>query len=348
MESLQELAGVQYWLLAVTMLIAGLALLTFGGDWLADGAASLAANLRIEPVVIGITVVSIATSAPELFTCLIASFREGGDSLVLGNIGGSNLANVALILGLSALVCPIAGRARYYFWEIPWLISATAVFIVFCKGGVESKEGALLIVMMVIYLLVTIRLRLVWVKVLGPFYKILGIVKDPVSLNIGELEDMDEIDERPTHFALLLVLGGTVALLVGARLLVDSAQSIASTLEVSQGFVGLTVVAIGTSLPELAASIAAARKQQTELIAGNIFGSNLFNMLFVGGATAIASPIKWDGSLQIEMILMLVVTLLLAFVFRKRIDGSREMGRSSGMFLVVLYVGILIYSASNL
>ena len=348
MESLQELAGVQYWLLAVTMLLAGLALLTFGGDWLADGAASLAVNLRIEPVVIGITVVSVATSAPELFTCLIASFREGGDSLVLGNIGRSNLANVALILGLSALVCPIAGRARYYFWEIPWLISATAVFIVFCKGGVESKEGALLIVMMVIYLLVTIRLRLIWVKVLGPFYKILAIVKDPVSLNIGEFEDMDEIDERPTHFALLLVLGGTVALLVGARLLVDSAQSISSTLQVSQGFVGLTVVAIGTSLPELSASIAAARKQQTELIAGNIFGSNLFNMLFVGGATAIASPIKWDGSLKIEMILMLVVTLLLALVFRKRIDGSRELGRSSGMFLVVLYVGILIYSASNL
>ena len=100
--------------------VAGLALLTFGGDWLADGAASLAANLRIEPVVIGITVVSIATSAPELFTCLIAGFRDGGDSLALGNINGSNLANVALILGISACICPIAGRARYYFWEIPW------------------------------------------------------------------------------------------------------------------------------------------------------------------------------------------------------------------------------------
>ena len=178
--------------------------------------------------------------------------------------------------------------------------------------------------MMVIYLLVTIRLRLVWVKVLGPFYKILGIVKDPVSLNIGEFEDMDEIDERPTHFALLLVLGGTVALLVGARLLVDSAQSISSTLQVSQGFVGLTVVAIGTSLPELAASIAAARKQQTELIAGNIFGSNLFNMLFCRRCHGHSLTYKVGWIAENRDDTNAVVTLLLAqFVFRQNVSTAR-------------------------
>jgi cation:H+ antiporter len=131
-------------------------------------------------------------------------------------------------------------------------------------------------------------------------------------------------------------------------LLVDSAQSISTALDVDQGFIGLTVVAIGTSLPELAASVAAARKGQSGLIAGNIFGSNLFNMLFVGGATALTSPIQWDGSLKIEMLLMLVVTLLLALVFRKRPEGVREMGRVPGTCFVVLYIGILIYSASTL
>lgn len=342
------LDGAQYWCVVAVVLLAGLALLTYGGDWLADGAGSLAANLRVEPVVIGITVVSIATSAPELFTCIIAGFRDGGDNLVLGNIGGSNLANVALILAISALICPIVGRPRYYFWEIPWLILATGIFLFLCRGGVSGQEGGILIFLMLAYLLITVRLRSVWLRLLGPFYKFCGIVKDPESVKIGQFEDLDAVDERSTGTALLLVLGGTVTLLVGARLLVDSAQSISTALDVDQGFIGLTVVAIGTSLPELAASVAAARKGQSGLIAGNIFGSNLFNMLFVGGATALTSPIQWDGSLKIEMLLMLVVTLLLALVFRKRPEGVREMGRVPGTCFVVLYIGILIYSASTL
>ena len=348
LEFFQGLVGVQYWVVVPLVLLAGLALLTYGGDWLADGAASLAVNLRVEPVVIGITVVSIATSAPELFTCLIAGFREGGDSLVLGNIGGSNLANIALILGISALVCPIAGRPRYYFWEIPWLILATVFFLLLCRGGVEAREGGMLIAVMLVYLAVTLRLRTIWLKVLGPFYKACGLVEAPAEVRIGQFEDLRDIDDRPTRTALFLVAGGTLTLLVGARFLVDSAQSISTTLQVSQGFIGLTVVAIGTSLPELAASVAAARKGHTGLIAGNIFGSNLFNMLFVGGATAMASPIQWDGSLKMEMLLMLGVTLLLAVVFRKRSGSLREMGRGPGICLVVLYFAILIYSGATL
>lgn len=330
------------------VLLAGLALLAYGGDWLADGAASLASNFRVEPVVIGITVVSIATSAPELCTCLIAGFREEGDSLVLGNIAGSNLANIALILGVAAVIFPIGGKPRYYFWEIPWLIFATTTFVWVCHEGIKPSEGIIMIVMMIGYLVVTIRLRSFFMKVLGPIYKILGILKDLDNVRIGYFDELEEVEERTTHAACGLILSGTVALLVGAQFLVDSAQSISITLQVNQGYIGLTVVAIGTSLPELAAAMAAARKQQGGLIAGNIFGSNLFNMLFVGGVTATASPIEWDGTLKKEIFLMLGVTVLLALVFRRRRDGVLEIGRGAGLLLILLYLGILVYSGLSL
>ena len=344
----QGLNGTIYWVTVLPILFLGLALLTFGGDWLADGASSLAANFRIEPVVIGITVVSIATSAPELFTCLIAGFRDQGDSLVLGNIAGSNLANMALILGVAVVISPIIGRPRYYFWEIPWLILATIIFVLFCKGGITQLEGVVLIFLMISYLVVTLRLRPFFLTVLGPVYKMLGFIRDPALVKIGNFDDLEEVEKRASGTSFFLVVGGTLALLVGASLLVDSAQSIAMELHVSQAFIGLTVVAIGTSLPELAASVAAARKKQTGLIAGNIFGSNLFNMLFVGGVTATSSPIEWDGSLKKEVLLMLGVTLLLTLGFQKSAQGHRQMGRGVGLILIALYVTILIYSGIGL
>ncbi|MBT5380027.1 MAG: calcium/sodium antiporter [Opitutae bacterium] len=344
----QGLEGTVYWVVVLPALFLGLTLLTFGGDWLADGASSLAANFRIEPVVIGITVVSIATSAPELFTCLIAGFRDQGDNLVLGNIAGSNLANVALILGVAGLISPIIGRPRYYFWEIPWLLLATIIFVLFCYGGITQFEGVALVLLMISYLIVTLRLRPFFLSVLGPIYKKLGFIRDLAQVNIGNFDELEEIEKRASSTAFFLVIGGTLFLLVGASLLVDSAQAIAIRLHINQGFIGLTVVAIGTSLPELAASVAAARKKQTGLIAGNIFGSNLFNMLFVGGVTATASPIEWDGSLKKELFLMLAVTAFLTLVFRKKSSGHRQMGRAMGFIFITLYMSILIYSAISL
>ncbi len=344
----QALDGFAFWGIVLPLMVLGLVLLAFGGDWLADGAASLAVNLRVEPLVIGITVVSVATSAPELFTCLIAGFREQGDSLILGNIAGSNLANIALILGVSAVIHPIAGRPRYFLWEIPWLILASIIFIWSCRGGISQVQGVILLVLMIGYLVVTIRLRSFFLKVLGPVYRLLGIIKNPQDLTIGNFDEMEEIEKKSLQKSLTLVIVGTVILLVGASLLVDTAQVISIKLNVDQGFIGLTVVALGTSLPELAASVAAARKGQTALIAGNIFGSNLFNMLFVGGVTASVTSIGWDGSLKIEMFLMIAVTCLLAFAFQKAGDGKRKMVRGMGLFFIVLYFGILVFSAMSL
>lgn len=349
----QTLEGQMFWGLVSLALLAGLALLTYGGDWLADGAASIANHFKVDPIVIGIMIVSTATSAPELFTCLIAAFSgtEGGEGLILGNIVGSNLANIALIMGLAAMVCPIIERERYVYWEIPWLIVASCLFTWFCFGNLERWEGGVLLVLMVAYMVVTMRIQPFFKNVLGPMYKTIGLIKDPATVQMVDPEDsMDDIEERPVSKSIFLVVLGALALMFGARFLVDSAQAMSIKLNVDQGFVGLTLVAIGTSLPELAASLAAARKGHTSIIAGNIFGSNLFNMLFVGGATALAKPVIWDGKLKIEAFLMMAVTLMLLVAFRKEKQSAhvRHMGKATGLVFLVVYLAIMVWSGMNI
>ena len=353
LEYFLSLDGATFWGLVTVALLAGLALLTYGGDWLADGAASIADHFKIDPIVIGITVVSTATSAPELFTCLIASFTgaEGGEGLILGNIVGSNLANVALIMGVAAMVCPIVERERYVYWEIPWLIVASCLFTWFCFGDLTRMEGGILLLMMTGYMVVTMKIEPFFKGVLGPMYKTIGVIKDPSEIQMVDPEDsMDDIEHRPISKSLFLVILGAFALMFGARFLVDSAQAMSSKMNIDQGFVGLTLVAIGTSLPELAASIAAARKGHTSIIAGNIFGSNLFNMLFVGGATAAAKPVLWNGSLKIEAFLMIAVTVMLVFAFRKSSPEAhdRHMGKATGFVFLLVYIGIMVWSGMNL
>ncbi len=345
-----NLVGGMFWIVVPLVLIIGLALLTYGGDWLADGAASMADHFKVEPIVIGITVVSTATSAPELLTCLIAALGgNGGDSLVVGNIVGSNLANVALIMGVAAMICPIVERERYVYWEIPWLIIASGVFAWFCFGNLTRIEGVIFLVMMVQYMVITLRIEPFFKHFLTPIYMKLGLLKGDHSVKMVEPDDApDDIEHRPINASLMLVIGGGVALFLGANCLVDSAQAISLKLNINQGFVGLTVVAIGTSLPELAASVGAARKGHTAIIAGNIFGSNLFNMLFVGGITAVASPVSWDGNLKIELLLMMAVTCMLLFAFRKGPGVDRHMGKGIGFLFILVYVGIMVWSGMNL
>ena len=262
LEYFLQLDGATFWGLVTLALLAGLALLTYGGDWLADGAASIADHFKIDPIVIGITVVSTATSAPELFTCLIASFTgaEGWEGLILGNILGSNLANVALIMGVAAMVCPIV-EGRYVYWEIPWLIVASCLFTWFCFGDLTRMEGGILLVLMTGYMVVTMRIEPFFKGFLGPMYKTIGVLKDPSEVKMVDPENsFGDIEHRPISKSLFLVILGALALMFGARFLVDSAQAMSIKMNVDQGFVGLTLVAIGTSLPELAASIGAARR----------------------------------------------------------------------------------------
>jgi len=315
-------------LLLVILLVVGLAGLTFGGDWLCRGAASLALNFNINRVVVGLTIVSIATSMPELVAALVAA-ASGNSGIAMGNIIGSNIGNIGLILGVSAIIYPMGVQARLVTKEVPILLGVTVFFVlllllcVLDGARLGRIEGFLLLVLCVGYL---------WFVIKQASRKeVLGDIEEEISEELAH-----PISSNWLCFGLVAL--GTTLLALGADLLVGSASELAHRQNISNELIGLTVVAIGTSLPELAASVAAARRKQADLIAGNIVGSNLFNMVLIGGTTASIFPIKVDPTLfQVELPALLLFTFLLWIVFLT----NRRVTRMEGAFLLILYFLIL-------
>lgn len=310
------------------LVMIGLACLMFGGDSLARGAASLALNLHINPVVVGLTVVSIATSMPELFTAMLSTW-EGNPDLTIGNIVGSNLGNIGLIMGLTALIYPIRIQSRLILKEIPILLVATLLFSAVCFNQLITRvDGLLLVLAMAGYL----------------GYLVKSAKEGKADADVLE-EIMEEIPHptRSVWACLGFIIFGTVLLALGADLLVGGAVEMASRLGVSNALIGLTLVAIGTSLPELAASIAAARRKQSSICAGNIVGSNIFNILFVGGGVSIVIPVNVDIALfQIEFPAMLLMTALLWLIY----TTDKLVTRFEGVILLVVYFLIILLSTS--
>jgi len=313
-----------YLALAV-ILVVGLILLCVGGDWLAKGAASLALALKVNPVVVGLTVVSIATSMPEMITAFVAA-AGGNSGLAVGNIVGSNLGNAGLILGVAALIYPITIQSRLIRQEVPLLLIVTIMFTLMSMGGyltvgkIGRVEGLLLLVGTAAYLYF--------------------VTTQGKKSNVSKEELSDELSDPITSISkcVVFVLIGGVFLALGAELLVGSAVEIATRLNVSQVLIGLTVVAIGTSLPELAASVAAALRRQSDIIAGNIVGSNIFNMLLIGGSVATFFPLEVEKRLfVVEFPSMVLLTLLLWFSFHT----EKKVTRREGLFLVLLYLLII-------
>ncbi len=300
--------------------ICGLAMLYFGGDALTVGAAEIARRLRISPLVIGLTVVSIATSLPELFTSLFAA-KESPD-IALSNIVGSNWANIGLIMGIAALIRPIQIQGRLIRREIPVMVALTVVFWVLALGGLERWEGILLLGLMVLYLCYTARS--------------LKAVPDPAV----EAEILSEIPPKTLKpfSAAGLILGGALLLSLGAELLIGSSVEIAGRLGVNEVIIGLTLVALGTSLPELAAAISAAARGHSDLCAGNLIGSNIFNLLLVGGGMAAFVPVAVSASFFHFELPALLVLSLVTWRFLK--TGSL-VTRLEGGILIFLYVLLL-------
>jgi cation:H+ antiporter len=307
------------------ILVLGLFALTFGGDWLTDGAVALSANFKINPVVIGLTVVSIATSMPEMATSLMAAKDNPG--IALGNILGSNVANIGLILGVAALIAPLKIQLRMIQREVPILIAVTLLFGAFALGGgFHRVEGLVLLSLTVAYLVYVVR----------------G-ARDPHAQTVLEefAEGTEALRQRSTLTALLLIVLGGVALAFGADCLVSSSVELATRLGVSDLFIGLSIVAIGTSLPELAASVAAVRAGHGDLCAGNIVGSNLFNMLLIGGGvSAFAGMDVHDELLLVEFPALVLLSALLLWIFK----SGHIVSRAEGAFLLFLYVAILSVS----
>lgn len=312
------------WALIAVMLV-GFAALTLGGDWLTNGAVAISSNLKINPVVIGLTVVSIATSMPEMATSLMAAKSNPG--IALGNILGSNIANIGLILGIAAIIAPLKINLRLIRREVPILILVTLLFAEFALGGGFHRfEGAVLLMLTVAYLV----------------YMVRGAKEQDSQSVVDEFaEGAEQVPHKSTVVALLIIALGAGALALGADFLVGCSVEIATRMGVSDLFIGLSIVAIGTSLPELAASIAAVRSGHGDLCAGNIVGSNLFNMLLIGGGvSAFAGMDVRDELLLIEFPALVLLSALLLWIFK----SGHIVSRREGVFLLFLYVAILSIS----
>lgn len=308
-----------YWVLGLCLVV-GLVGLTYGGDWLTQGAAATSVNLRINPVIVGLTVVSIATSMPELVTSLLAAKDSPG--LAIGNILGSNIANIGLILGITALIAPLAIQMRLIRREVPILIAATLLFFVFAIGGFSRGEGAILLLLTVGYLVYIIR----------------SAKEEPEAVSTEFLEEVESAAKLSMGRALGLVALGALLLALGADMLVGSSVELAGRMGISDALIGLTIVAIGTSLPELAASVAAARAGHSDICAGNIVGSNLFNLLLIGGCVASITPFPVDSQLlRLEFPAVLLLTALLLWFFRT----GQIVSRREGVVLLALYGFVL-------
>jgi cation:H+ antiporter len=308
-------------LLACFFAALGFAGLTYGADWFVDGASGLARRFRISPLVIGLTVVAYGTSAPEIGTCLVAVL---GDSpgLAVGNVIGSNAANLGLILGLTAVMTPFAvprGLLRREFW---FMLGATLLLWPLAVGGVVSRPVGLgLAALLIAFNVLSIR----WGR----------------RTEGGDSDDPNDPGASPgLGRSLAITAVGLVALLIGAELLVRGATEIAVALGASETVIGFTLVAIGTSLPELATSVAAGRRGQIQIVAGNVIGSNLFNVLGALGISAAVAPIAIEPRLAGAEIPGVVVLTLLAGVFMLT---GRRVARLEGLVLLAGYAGYLIF-----
>lgn len=308
--------GLPGWGLALFMAI-GLGFLCLGGDFLVRGAASIALRLNMSPVVVGLTIVSIGTSSPEFITSLMGSLK-GKPALAIGNIVGSNLCNIGLILGIAALIKPIRVQLRLIRQEVPWLVVATFIFMLFCwSGELGRREGFCMLGGAVVYFVY--------------IYWQTRIVDRTVT---EEYVDDFKNPIESTLLCLLLMGGGVTLLAFGADWLVNGAVQVARKAGVSELVIGVTIVALGTSLPELMTSVVAALRGQSDICAGNIVGSNLFNILLIGGGVAAIKPIQVSpGLLRIEFPAMILLTLLLWLFFLT----GRKVSRWEGALLLLVY-----------
>jgi cation:H+ antiporter len=302
---------------AVLLLLVGLVILTGGAQVLVKGGSALALRLGLTPLVIGLTVLAYGTSSPEIVVSAQASLR-GNAAMAVGNVVGSNLCNLALILGLCALVRPVAASRNVVRRQVPLLILATVVSCAFLiDGHLHRWEGALLLVGLVVYTWLTIRSS----RRETAAAETSGAAPPPVHrMSVG--------------VAVLLVLGGLGLLVWGADLVVDAAITIAQVLGMSDVVIGLTVVAIGTSLPELATSLVAVLKGRVDLATGNVVGSSLFNLLGVLGAVGVIRATETSGLLVADLGVLLLITAVVYPLVR----SGRRVSRREGAVLLAGYI----------
>ena len=314
--------------LQVLLLIGGLALIVFGADWLVDGASGIARRFGLSEFVIGLTIVGMGTSAPEMVVSFIGAFQGNAD-IAIGNVVGSNIMNTLLILGVTALILPMAITPSNWKRDIPMNILITVLLIalgleytLFHIGtnGLSRLDGGILIALFIGYMILSFK----------------GNKPD---------EEDSPAKQRSIWMCLLLVVAGIAGLAFGGKLFVNNATELAHALGVSDKFIAITILAGGTSMPELATCVVAAAKKKGQLALGNIIGSNVFNILLILGGSALISPLSFDHITYVDLGVLLVSALVLltaGFVGRKKVIDRLD----GGLFVLIwaAYMAYLIYN----
>lgn len=308
--------------LDVLLLALGVGVLYYGAEWLVRGSARLAASLGVSPIVVGLTIVSFGTSAPELVVCTVAALG-GNPDLAIGNVMGSNLANIGLILGLTSIVRPLEVHARVVWREVPLMLLVTAaLFPLLWDLELSRGDGVILLIALAAYLV------FVFQSVEDEAPEILGEYEDFLNASTAEGALI-----RPPD--VLWVLGGSACLVLGGYCIVEGAVQVASSLGVSQVVIGLTVVAIGTSLPELATALVAAARKEADIAVGNVIGSNIFNVAAILGTTSVLAPIPIpEAVLSRELPAVFLISLLVFPLLR----SGWKIRRWEGAILLGAYV----------
>jgi len=308
--------------------LVGFVLLYFGAEWLVKGSSSLARSLGITPIVIGLTVVAFGTSAPELVVSLVSSIK-GKSMIAVGNVVGSNICNIALVLGLSAVLNPIKSDPTVVRRDIPIMLAISLYLLLLTFNSTLGRiEGATLFIGIILYTIMN--------------YSLAKKETAGAAEIKSELEDIGFVASRSKQ--IVMIAAGIAGVVGGAQAVVDSAVFIMTELGVDEKFIGLTIVAFGTSLPELATSVVAAMRGEMDISIGNLVGSNVFNIMSVLGVAALVRPIPIPGGfiesgLWIDYLVMMFTSFLPWLMMRK----DYTVKRSDGIILLLCYVGYLTY-----
>ena len=305
-------------IIQVVLLLVGFVFLIKGSDFFVDGASSIASILKVPTIIVGLTIVALGTSAPEAAVSITSSLT-GSNAMAVSNVIGSNLFNMLMVIGIAALMSNLLMEKSVLEKDLPFLVGITALWAIFIVIGwdITNIEGIILLLIMVAY--------------------IIFLIYD--TKKSGGANDV----EKPKFnlpMSIIFMIIGLAGIVIGGDLVVDSASAIAIAFGMSETLVGLTIVAIGTSLPELMTSITALKKGENQLVIGNVIGSNIFNILFVLGASSAISAIPLDSSMLIDVVFMLLVTIL-CFIFGKTQD---KYDKREGVILIALFIAYMAFA----
>lgn len=303
-------------LLEIFFIVVGFVFLIKGADFLIDGASGIAKKFNIPEIIIGLTIVSIGTSAPELFIS-VNSILSGHGDFSIGNVLGSNITNLLLILGITAIIRPIYFKSKTKLIEIPMCLFFTVVFAILCNIGekISLLDSGILLIFFLFFIIYTIYIG----------------QKNKEYTNIP-----NNIIDKKIWKNILYILIGIIGLKIGGDFVVNNSENLAQRFNISEKIISLTIIAIGTSLPELVTSILSAIRNEADLAVGNVIGSNIFNMLLVIGITSAIKPIQYNVEYNVQMTILLISTILIALF--PHLDKKDQMTKSDGFMYISMYV----------